>query len=453
MTGAFNFDIKARSGRARRGRISTPHGEIDTPAFMPVGTRASVKAVAPEQVAATGAQIILANTYHLLLRPGPQVVRALGGLQKFTGWNRPMLTDSGGFQVFSLAELRKLNDDGVEFRSHIDGALVTLTPESSIAVQNELGADIIMAFDECPPLGERHEGTKAPRHEGKESDGGEDRHEGTKARRHGGEESDGATERRSDERHGAGNAGAAIQNPKSKIQNLHDAESTARAVQAAVRRTIAWAARSKASHNNPAQALYGIIQGGLDLQLRRGCLSALTDIGFDGYAIGGLSVGEPPPEMWALLEQFADELPADKPRYLMGVGTPRDLVEAVGAGIDQFDCVLPTRNGRKGYAFTSRGVLRLRNSRHKLDLAPIDPDCDCHACRNFSRGYLRHLFLADEPLGGTLVSIHNLAFYQTLTRQMRAAIEDDRYDEWKRRFLAQQDSAESEDTKCETLQP
>ncbi|TWT45311.1 Queuine tRNA-ribosyltransferase [Phycisphaerae bacterium RAS1] len=336
---------------------------------MPVGTRATVKSLTPEQVAAGGAQIILANTYHLLLRPGPGVVAQLGGLQRFSGWNGPMLTDSGGFQVFSLADLRRLDDDGVEFRSHIDGSPVRLTPQCSIETQNALGADIIMAFDECPALGEQNVGTWG---RGK----GDDR------------------------------------------------------VCDAVRRTILWARRSKEAHARRDQALYGIVQGGLDLDLRQRCIDELIEIGFDGYAIGGLSVGEPPPAMWALLDAFADRLPADRPRYLMGVGRPIDIVRAVAAGVDQFDCVLPTRNGRKGYAFTSRGVTRLRNAAHKLDSGPLDPLCGCYCCRNFSRGYLRHLFMCEELLGGTLVSLHNLAFYQSLMRAMREAIERDVFAAW-----------------------
>ena len=365
MTEGFSFELLATSGKARRGVITTPHGRIDTPAFMPVGTRAAIKGVTPAQMVETGTQIILANTYHLMLRPGAETVAKLGGLQKFMAWHRPMLTDSGGFQVFSLAELRKLDDDGVEFRSHIDGALLHLSPESSIAAQNALGADIIMAFDECPPL---------PAEPGP--------------------------------------------------------------LREAVRRTVAWAARSRAAHQRPDQALYGIVQGGLDVGLRRECLEQLAEIGFEGYALGGLSVGEPPESMWQLLNEFAHELPAERPRYLMGVGTPRDLVAAVGAGIDQFDCVMPTRNGRKGYVFTRQGVLRLRNACHRLADGPLDPACACSTCASFSRGYLRHLITNGEVLGATLVSIHNTHFYQDLMRQMRAAIEADTFDAWRQQFEA-----------------
>ena len=362
---SFGFVLERTSGRARAGRITTPHGAIATPAFMPVGTRATVKGLTPEQVAATGTQIILANTYHLMLRPGAEIVAGQGGLHRFMNWAGPILTDSGGFQVFSLADLREVTDHGVAFRSHIDGAPLTLTPELSIAVQQQLGADIIMAFDECPPL-----------------------------------------------------------------------PCSAEALAAAVRRTIDWAARSRAAHADGRQALYGIVQGGLELEAREHCLRELTAIGFSGYALGGLSVGEPPAAMHALLDAFADRLPADQPRYLMGVGRPVDLVAAVAAGIDQFDCVLPTRNGRKGYAFTSRGVVRLRNAVHRADGGPLDPACACYTCGHYSRSYLRHLFLVDEQLGPALVALHNTAFYQALMRQVRAAIEADDFAAWQRRFAA-----------------
>lgn len=365
VTEGFAFQVKARCSKARRGVISTPHRQIDTPAFMPVGTRAALKGLTPAQIAETGTQVVLANTYHLMLRPGTEVIEQLGGLHRFMAWDRPLLTDSGGYQVFSLAELRQTNDEGVEFRSHIDGAILRLTPESSIAAQNQLGADIIMPLDECPPL---------PAQPG--------------------------------------------------------------VLREAVRRTVAWAARSREAHRREDQALYGIVQGGLDLELRRRCLEQLVELKFDGYAIGGLSVGEPQQAMWSLLGDFADELPAERPRYLMGVGTPRDLVEAVGAGVDQFDCVLPTRNGRNGYVFTSRGTLRMRNARHSASDAVLDPACDCYTCRNFSRGYLRHLFLSGEVLGATLVSLHNVYFYQSLMRQMRAAIEAGEFEAWKEPFAA-----------------
>ena len=371
---AFAFQVSARCGKARRGVISTPHGVIDTPAFMPVGTRAAVKGLSPRQIAETGTQIVLANTYHLMLRPGADTVERLGGLQRFMAWDGPVLTDSGGYQVFSLAELRNIGDDGVAFRSPIDGALTRITPEVSIQVQNQLGADIIMAFDECPPLPAEPE-----------------------------------------------------------------------VLRTAVRRTLLWARRSHDVHRSVGQALYGIVQGGLDLGLRRQCLERLVELGFDGYAIGGLSVGEPQEEMWSLLADFADELPMERPRYLMGVGMPRDLAEAVATGVDQFDCVLPTRNGRKGYVFTSRGILRMRNTCHRQSGEPLDPDCGCYTCRRFSRGYLRHLFRSGEVLGATLVSLHNVSFYQSLMREMRAAIEAGDFQRWKESFVASAAARRSED--------
>lgn len=332
---------------------------------MPVGTLGPVKGVTPDQLAATGTQIQLANTYHLMLRPGERVVAELGGLQRMTGWGRPMLTDSGGYQVFSLATLRKISDEGVEFRSHVDGALVHLTPERSIEIQNHLGADILMPLDECPGLPAADE-----------------------------------------------------------------------VIAAAVDRTIHWAQRCRDAHTRSDQALYGIVQGGLNPAQRRRCLAALLPMGFDGFAIGGLAVGEAPPEMWRLLDDFADDLPADRPRYVMGIGTPADLLHAVDAGVDQFDCVLPTRNGRKGYAFTWDGVVRLRNAAHRSDSSPIDAGCACVCCRGFSRGYLRHLLSVGEVLGGILISLHNLHFYQDFTRSMREAIERGQWPAFRDRTLA-----------------
>lgn len=328
---------------------------------MPVGTAGAVKGLTPAQLADAGCQMLLANTYHLSLRPGAEAVARLGGLHRFMNWPGALLTDSGGYQVFSLADLRRIDADGVEFRSHLDGTLMRLTPESAIDVQNRLGADVIMVLDECPPL-------------------------------------------------------------PAEPATLH----------AAVRRTVDWARRGRAAHRRPDRALFGIVQGGLDVALRRACLEQLVEIGFDGYALGGLSVGEPPEQMYELLDALAGDLPADHPRYLMGVGTPRDLVTAVAAGVDLFDCVLPTRNGRKGYAFTSAGPLRLRNARYKADDGPLDPACACHTCRGFSRAYLRHLVLSGEVLGGTLVSLHNVHFYQSLMRRMRAAIAAGRFDAWRR---------------------
>ncbi len=375
MSDGFQFEVSGRVGHARRGRILTPRGAIDTPAFMPVGTAASIKGLTPDQVEATGTQIILANTYHLMLRPGAEVVEQLGGLHRFMNWNRPILTDSGGYQVYSLAKLRKIDDDGVSFRSHLDGTMIRLDPESSIRVQNQLGADIIMAFDECPPLPcEPH------------------------------------------------------------------------SLRTAVDRTVAWAARCKKAHEGRSPALYGIVQGGLDARLRRECLTALTEIGFDGYAIGGLSVGEKNEEMLALLHEIAHQLPDDRPRYHMGVGAPRDIVNAVAAGVDQFDCVLPTRNGRKGYAYTGAGVVRLRNSVHRLSCEPLDRSCDCYCCRNFTRAYLRHPIMSGELLGATLVSLHNVRFYQTLMSRIRDAISAGDFEQWRSTFINHVDRDTNEES-------
>ncbi|NOX58100.1 MAG: tRNA guanosine(34) transglycosylase Tgt [Planctomycetes bacterium] len=349
------------SSHARTGKLVTPHGTVRTPAFMPVGTCGSIKGVTPDQLRTTDTDIMLCNTYHLALRPSADVVAEFGGLHKFIGWDGPILTDSGGFQVFSLAELNRIDDDGVEFKSHIDGAILTLSPERSIEIQNKLGADIIMAFDQCPPL-----------------------------------------------------------------------PSTPEFVSDAVERTIRWAARSKSAHQRPyekrsnqegtGQKLFGIIQGGLDTDLRLRCLNALADIDFDGYAIGGLSVGESHEEMVECLNAVAHHMPIDRPRYLMGVGMPRDIVAAVRSGVDMFDCVLPTRNGRNAYAFTPDGFLKMRNASHKLDNAPLDSTCDCTTCATFTRGYLRHLFQAGEMLGPTLTSIHNIRFFQRLMSRIRQLI-------------------------------
>jgi queuine tRNA-ribosyltransferase len=354
--------LRADAGsKARRGRVTTPHGAFDTPAFMPVGTQGSVKGVLPEQVAATGAQIVLANTYHLMLRPGETVVAELGGLHRFMGWPRPILTDSGGFQVFSLADLNKIDDEGVTFRSHIDGSMVHLTPERSMEVQNALGADIIMMFDQCPAAG-----VSIGEHE------------------------------------------------------------------QAVKRTLNWAKRCVAAHKKPeVQALFGIVQGGTDLALRRQCAAELIGLDLPGYAIGGLAVGESFEEMVLILSDLTPVLPGDKPRYLMGVGYPRDIMAGVAAGVDMFDCVLPTRNGRNAYAFTSEGALRLRNSRFSRDYGPIEAGCGCYACGNFSRGAIRHYFFAGEMLGPILVSVHNMWFYQRLMADIRLAIESGRFEEFR----------------------
>lgn len=339
------------AGHARRGRLTTPHGDVETPAFMPVGTKASVKGINPDQLRAAGADIILSNTYHLALRPGADVVAEMGGLHRFMSWDRPILTDSGGFQVFSLATLNSVDDEGVTFKSHIDGAVLRLSPESAIETQEKLGADIIMAFDQCPPL-----------------------------------------------------------------------PSTPELLTVAVDRTIRWARACRDAHTRDDQALFGIVQGGLDLDLRCRCLDEIVRLDLPGYAIGGLSVGEAPEEMAALLRQFTRRMPADRPRYLMGVGRPIDILRAVDSGVDMFDCVLPTRNGRNAFAFHDAGFVRIRNSCHKTDPRPLADGCDCYTCVHFSRGYLRHLFLAGEMLGPMLVSLHNIAYYQRLMRRIRESI-------------------------------
>ena len=349
------------ASRARLGRVTTRHGIYDTPAFMPVGTQGSIKGVLPNDVAATGSQIILANTYHLMLRPGEKVVADLGDLHRFMGWPGPILTDSGGFQVFSLADLNKITDDGVAFKSHVDGAMVHLTPRRSIEIQNDLGADIIMAFDECPA-----------------------------------------------------------------------ADAPAEYQRAAVERTVRWAEQCLRSHARPNdQSLFGIVQGGTDLDLRAECARRLIELDFPGYAVGGLAVGEGFDAMKAVLASITPLLPADRPRYLMGVGFPRDIVAAVASGIDQFDCVMPTRNGRNAYAFTRTGAIRLRNSQYVRDTGPLEADCDCYACRTFTRGAIRHFFFAGEMLGPVLVSVHNVRFYQRLMEDIRRSLREGRFDQFR----------------------
>jgi queuine tRNA-ribosyltransferase len=353
MSEPFSFRLIARDTAARRGEIATPHGPVATPAFMAVGTQATVKGLAPEAVRASGADIVLANTYHLMLRPGAERIAALGGLHAFMNWPRAILTDSGGFQVMSLSELRKVEDKGVTFRSHVDGAMVELTPERAIEVQGLLGADIAMQLDECLQL------PAAP----------------------------GELER-------------------------------------AMRLSLAWAERSKRAFEGApkGRALFGIVQGGDDAGLRRESARALTGIGFDGYAIGGLAVGEPQAVMLRVIEEVAPVLPVDRPRYLMGVGTPEDLIAAVKRGIDMFDCVLPTRNGRHGLAFTRFGPINLKNARHAGDPRPLDEESACPAARDYSRAYLHHLVRVNEMLGAILLSSINLAYYQELMAGMRAAI-------------------------------
>ncbi|MDI9433849.1 MAG: tRNA guanosine(34) transglycosylase Tgt [Sedimentisphaerales bacterium] len=344
---------------ARRGVLTTAHGAVQTPAFMPVGTAGTVKGLTPDQIEATGAAIILGNTYHLMLRPGVEVVERIGGLHRFTAWDRPILTDSGGYQVFSLSALTRIDDEGVEFASHVDGAKVHLNAEIATDIQNRLGADVIMCFDECTPF------------------------------------------------------------PAEPDR-----------LEKAVARTVAWARRCRQAHRRDGQLLFGIVQGGIDLALRSHCAEEIVRIGFDGYAIGGLSVGEGHEHMVHTVEHTAALLPADRPRYLMGVGMPADIIAAVRAGVDMFDCVLPTRNGRNAFAFTRQGSRRLRNSAHIDSIEPIEAGCDCYACRHFTRGAIRHFFNCSEMLGPILLSLHNLRFYQRLLAEIRLQIERGTFDRW-----------------------
>jgi queuine tRNA-ribosyltransferase len=367
----FSFAVEARDGRARAGRLATPHGEVETPAFMPVGTAGAVKAVLHRDLREIGARILLANTYHLMLRPGDELVAGLGGLHAFTGWDGPFLTDSGGYQVFSLAALRKVDEEGVRFQSHLDGSAHLLSPERSMEIQQNLGADVAMAFDECPP----------------------------------------------------GDA------PRDLV-----AEATAR--------TTRWARRSRDAHRRGDQWLFGIVQGGVHLDLREASARALLELSFPGYAVGGLSVGEAKAGRDRVLDHLEAILPAEKPRYLMGVGTPEDLVDAVARGVDMFDCVLPTRNARNGQLFTSRGRVSIRNARHRDDPRPPDPTCPCPTCRSASRAYLRHLHQANEITAATLMSLHNLFFYLDMMRAMRQSIRLCRFEEWRRETLRRLAAAE-----------
>jgi queuine tRNA-ribosyltransferase len=362
---AIRFEVLATDGAARRGRLHTPHGVVETPIFMPVGTQATVKGLTPEQLEAIGARIVLGNTYHLTLRPGDELIAELGGLHAFMAWPHPILTDSGGFQVYSLAQARKITDHAATFRSHIDGALLELTPERAVAIQQNLGSDIAMCLDECPP-----------------------------------------------------------------------GDTPAEYMREAVRRTVLWAQRCRDAHTRTDQALFGIVQGGTDLALRERCARELAALDFSGYALGGFSVGETPAQMTAALVPCAAMLPADRPRYLMGVGRPQDVVEAIGCGLDLFDCVMPTRNGRNALAFTDAGVVRIRNACHRRDPAPLESGCPCYTCRRFSRAYLHHLFNAQEMLGPTLLSLHNVAHYLRLVARAREAIEQRRWAEFRSAQLA-----------------
>lgn len=363
---AIEFELlkESKDCKARLGKITTPHGEIETPIFMPVGTIATVKAMTPEELEEMEAQIILSNTYHLYLKPGQDIVKEAGGLHKFMNWNKPILTDSGGFQVFSLGDLRKIEEEGVEFRSHIDGSKHFISPEKSIEIQNDLGSDIMMCFDECAPYPAEYDYVK------------------------------------------------------------HSME-----------RTTRWAKRCKDYHKDwDKQGLFGIVQGGMYKDLRKQSAEEIVDIGFPGYAIGGLSVGEPRDLMCEILDYTSPLLPKDKPRYLMGVGTPDYLFEAVIRGIDMADCVLPTRIGRNGTVLTSRGRLVVRNAKYKRDFTPLDPECDCYACKNYSRAYIRHLFNVNEILGARLATTHNLHFLIKLMENIRTAIKEDRILDYKREF-------------------
>jgi queuine tRNA-ribosyltransferase len=371
---AFAFTLLAADGAARRGRITSAHGTIETPAFMPVGTAATVKAMLPDSVAATGAEVLLGNTYHLMLRPGAARVEKLGGLHRFMNWPRAILTDSGGYQVMSLAELRQLDETGVTFRSHIDGAMHALTPERAIEIQHALGADIAMVLDEC---------TSFPVEEGKAAE--------------------------------------------------------------SMRLTTRWAERAKAAfRERPGHGLFGIVQGSVYPDLRAESVAGLVRLGFDGYAVGGLAVGEGQATMFEMLDRTVPLLPADRPRYLMGVGKPHDIVGAVTRGIDMFDCVLPTRSGRTGQAFTRRGAVNIRNARHIEDPRPLDEACACPACRSYSRAYLHHLWRAEEILGQMLLTWHNLHYYQQLMASLRAAIAEGRLDAWTVAFEAEQAAGDIE---------
>lgn len=363
----MEFELDSQTGRARRGRLKFPRGTVETPAFMPVGTYGTVKGMTPRDVEDIGAHIILGNTFHLMLRPGTEVIKAHGDLHDFMQWKGPILTDSGGFQVFSLGKLRKITEDGVTFKSPINGSKVFMGPEESMQVQRDLGSDIVMIFDECTPY-------PATIHEARDS----------------------------------------------------------------MELSLRWAKRSKIAHGDNPSALFGIVQGGMYENLRTESLTGLVEIGFDGYAIGGLSVGEPKEDMLRILESLTPQMPKHKPRYLMGVGKPADLVEGVRRGVDMFDCVMPTRNARNGHLFTSEGVIKLRNAKYREDTGPLDPLCDCYTCKNFSRSYLHHLDKCNEMLGAQLNTIHNLRYYQKIMADMRKALSDNTFDAFLADFYGRQ---------------
>jgi queuine tRNA-ribosyltransferase len=361
----MDFQLLSTDGHARRGRLTFERGVVETPIFMPVGTYGAVKSLTPEDLLGIGAQIILGNTFHLMLRPTTKVIQAHGDLHDFMNWQKPILTDSGGFQVFSLGALRKIKEEGVTFKSPINGSKIFMSPESSMQVQRELGSDIVMIFDECTPY-------------------------------------------------------------PATVQEAADS----------MRLSLRWAQRSKYAHADNPSALFGIVQGGMYEHLREESIAGLLDIGFDGYAIGGLSVGEPKDEMMATLDAIHQKMPTDKPRYLMGVGTPEDLVEAVCRGIDMFDCVMPTRNARNGHLFTTFGVVKIRNAQYEFDTKPIDENCSCYTCQNYSRSYLRHLDKCKEMLGSRLNTIHNLHYYLSLMQGLREAIERNELDLFVKEFYA-----------------
>ena len=369
------FKLLKQSNNARRGTFKTAHGKIETPFFMPIATGGAIKGLIPDEIKDFGGQILLANTYHLHLRPGEDVIKKAGGLHKFMNWDRPILTDSGGYQIFSLSKIRKLKKDGVEFQSHLDGETIFLTPEKCIEIQKKLGSDIMMCLDECPPYPARR-----------------------------------------------------------------------KYVEDSLELTTKWAkkcsefvVRSREKKNSklptPNSQLFGIVQGGMHADLREKSAKQLTEIGFDGYAIGGLSVGEPNKLMYEMVEATTPHLPEDKPRYLMGVGTPENILEAVERGIDMFDCVLPTRNARHGHIFTSKGVIRLKRAPFKKDFTPLDPNCDCYTCKHYTKAYLRHIFMANEILSLRLNTLHNVAFYLNLMKQIRKAIEKGQFKKFKNNFL------------------
>jgi queuine tRNA-ribosyltransferase len=361
----MKFELDNTDGKARRGRLIFERGVVETPAFMPVGTYGTVKGMTPEELKGTGAEICLGNTFHLMLRPGTEIIKQHGDLHDFMGWDKPILTDSGGFQVFSLGEMRKISEEGVMFRSPVNGEKIMLSPEKAMQVQRDLGSDIVMIFDECTPY-----------------------------------------------------------------------PATEKEARDSMELSLRWAKRSKEGHGDNPSALFGIIQGGMYPELREISQKGLEEIGFDGYALGGLSVGEPKEEMIKILDHCAYKMPEDKPRYLMGVGKPEDLVEAVRRGIDMFDCVMPTRNARNGHLFITGGVIKIRNAVHKTDTGPLDPECDCHTCQNFSRAYLHHLDKCNEILGARLNTIHNLRYYQRVMEGLRNAIAENKLDEFVADFYA-----------------